>query len=82
MTFGKTLDVVVFFSPSGVKYALKELLCGKEVRHLVAIGPTTYGALVKALPEGGGVSLHQAESPSPEGVRLVLDSIMNSVKEN
>jgi len=71
-----TLEVVVFFSPSGVKYAFQNLIEGKILKHVVAIGPTTNEALLKALPES--VSLHQAESPSPEGVKHVLESIMTS----
>jgi len=78
--FPTTLDVVVFFSPSGVKYALKDLKDHKDLKHFIAIGPTTHGALVNILPEG--VSLHQAESPSPEGVRRVLEAITTSAQQN
>ena len=71
------LSAVVFFSPSGVKYSLQILLRTKKIDNIVAIGPTTYRAIEKALKEEGNdqVAFYQAEKPSPEGVRRVLDSI-------
>ena len=71
------LSAVVFFSPSGVKYALQVLLRTKSVANMIAIGPTTYKALEKALAsdEIVQVALHQAEKPSPEGVKSVLDKV-------
>ena len=72
------LSAVVFFSPSGVKYALKVLLSTKTIASLIAIGPTTYKALENALTSDGcgdRVVIHQAKTPSPEGVKRVLDLI-------
>lgn len=70
-TTGKTPQIVVFFSPSGVKFVLPVFhnlgvdLTGVKV---VAIGPTTNTALVEAKQPVSGV----CPSPSPDGLMHVL----------
>lgn len=70
---GKTPKIMVFFSPSGVKFTLPALksvglsLTGIKV---VAIGPTTNAALVQE-----NIPVHAVcSSPSPEGLAHVLKS--------
>lgn len=70
-TTGKTPHIVVFFSPSGVKFGLPVFhdlgvdLTGVKV---VAIGPTTNTALVEEKQPVSGV----CPSPSPDGLMHVL----------
>ena len=73
------LQAVVFFSPSGVKFALKQVLdCSKEIKALIAIGPTTHQALQQARSDGdrsSQIPLYQAQTPDADGVKNVLCSI-------
>ena len=72
----RDMFAVVFFSPSGVKFALEQLMqAGKRIQHVVSIGPTTHKALVKALPSDSSLHLHQAASPSPQGVKSILQNL-------
>jgi len=75
----EALDVVVFFSPTGVKYALDHIIKTKKVKAMIAIGPTTTIALNKAIAELDApdlkIDLFESEAPSPSGVKKILDRI-------
>ena len=65
------VDVAVFFSPSGVRFALQTLLHSKKVKTVIAIGPTTFAAL----KDVGDVQVLESPSPTPEGVLSVIKNL-------
>jgi len=73
------LEAVVFFSPSGVKFALQQLVDSRKgIKAFIAIGPTTHQALQQARgasEKASNIPLHQAEPPDPVGVTDVLCKI-------
>jgi len=75
----EVLQAVVFFSPSGVKFALLQLLdSSKEIKAFIAIGPTTHQALqqvIRDIEKTSNIPLYQAETPDPSGVKAVLGKI-------
>ena len=71
---GPMPDVAVFFSPSGVKFALptlEDLKVATTGVKMVAIGPTTNTALVEHKQPVWGV----CPSPSPDGLLRVLNGL-------
>ncbi|MPC66638.1 uroporphyrinogen-III synthase-like [Portunus trituberculatus] len=71
---GQMPDVAVFFSPSGVKFALpvfEELKVSTTGVKIVAIGPTTNTALVEHHQSVWGV----CPLPSPDGLTRVLAAL-------
>ncbi len=75
----KQLDVVVFFSPSGVRIALpklRDLMSDRQTR-IVSIGRTTEAALIEA-----GMTCHGvAKSPTPDELLETVISVLSSTAE-
>ena len=70
------IDIIVFFSPSGVKFCWD--LLQKYIRSnpkYIAIGPTTMASLKTHCKEES--LLYESETPSAHGVQSVVQHIMN-----
>ena len=69
------IDIVVFFSPSGVKNTWKLLQKYISIpSKYIAIGPTTLESLKSYCNDGD--SLFESKSPSPNGIRDVVKQII------
>ena len=72
------IDIVVFFSPSGVKSCWERL--HKDITNplrYIAIGPTTFESLKSYCSDDGRI--FQSKSPNPSGIRDVVSQIIENL---
>ncbi|CAG7825945.1 unnamed protein product, partial [Allacma fusca] len=72
-------NIYVFFSPSGVTFALP-LLKDLESVKFIAIGPTTRAAL-ENIPSISKENIYQCETPTPEALLTVLRTLVGKQDE-